>query len=165
MVYGSKNSYTHVLSADTWFMHFWWVLLELFNIMWAWVGPSDWLQASITGYSSACVWGTPMVRGLFFSLGSDLSAKPSTFTLGQLVREESGKTSRRFWNLDWTQVGPTDPNVRGPGEVGKRPPNELSLCQKPNFTLKIRLRWIHLKKKILWAAYYAFVRWLYNVRW
>ena len=136
-------------------MHFWWVLLELFNILLAWVGPSDWHQASITGYSSACVWGTPMVRGLFFSLGSDLSAKPSTFTLGQLVREESGKTSRRFWNLGWTQVGPTDPNVRGPGEVGKRPPNELSLCQKPNFTLKIRFRWIHLKKKILWAAYWA----------
>ena len=152
MFYGLKNSYTHNLTADTWFMHFWWVLLELFNIMWAWVGPSDRHQASITGYSSACVWGTPMVRGLFFSLGSDLSAKPSTFTLGQLVREKSGKTSRRFWNLDWTQVGPTDPNVRGPGEVGKRPPNELSLCQKPNFTPKIRFRWIHLKKKKLWAA-------------
>ena len=152
MFYGSKNSYTHNLTADTWFMHFWWVLLELFNILLAWVGPSDWLQASITGYSSACVWGTPMVRGLFFSLGSDLSAKPSTFTLGQLVREKSGKTSRRFWNLHRTQVGPTDPNVRGPGEVGKRPPNDLKFGMKPNFTLKIRFRWIHLKKKRLWAA-------------
>ena len=133
-------------------MHFWWVLLELFNILLAWVRPSGRHQASITGYSSACVWGTPMVRGLFFSLGSDLSAKPSTFTLGQLVREKSGKTSRRFWNLHRTQRGPTDPNVRGPGEVGKRPPNELSLCQKPNFTLKIRLGWINKGKKNFWPA-------------
>ena len=88
MVYGLKNWYTHGLPADTWFMHFWWVLLEIFNILLAWVGPSDWLQASITRCSSACVWGTPMVRGSFFSLGRDLSAEPSSFVLSQTVREE-----------------------------------------------------------------------------
>ena len=152
MVYGLKNSYTLNLTADTWFMHFWWVLLEKINIMLAWVGVSDRLQARIIGYESACVWGTAMVGCSKNSLGSQLLAEPSSFTLGQTVWELSGKTSRRFWNLHRTQRGPTDPNVRGPGEVGKRPPNELSLCQKPNFTLKIRFRWIHLKKKKLWAA-------------
>ena len=60
------------------------------------MGPSHWLQASIIVCSSACVRDTAAVGGSFFSLCSEDSAEPSTFTLGQAVREVEAKMSAQF---------------------------------------------------------------------
>ena len=60
------------------------------------MGPSDWVQASIIVCSSGCVRDTAAVGGLKFSLCSEDSAEPSTFALGQGVRELQGKTSAHF---------------------------------------------------------------------
>ena len=58
--------------------------------------PSDWVQASIIEYTSACVRDTAAGGGSKFSFGCEDSAVTSNFAVGQAVRELQGKTSAQF---------------------------------------------------------------------
>ena len=97
---GLKNSYGHNLPAHTSIFQFWQVLWTVFKFLSFWAGPSDQLQASIIGYSSACVGDTAAVGGLFFSLCSEDSAGLWISALGQAVRELQDKTSAHFWKSE-----------------------------------------------------------------